>query len=402
MFSILKFIAAKPRTKDKTIFQMKSEQRSKISLVSYHNEYNYGTMLQAYALWRVIHDMGFDSEYISFNQGKPNKIYGKVKTAFKLFFTDFGKFYSTLFHVTQDEFWKCKEFASIKSEFDIFYNTNIPHTSIIYDPESFDKISTLYSKFIIGSDQTWSPYRYSKKNPFFLSFVRNHKLKNSYAPSIGTSNFPDNLKPVYKQELETFENLSCRENTGCRILETIVKKKVHHVIDPTLLLNVEKWNELAVPSVVKQKYILCYLLGTKKCIWNFAEELGRQNNIPVYYIVTSQTYLKHQNRLLGIGPGQFIGLIKDAEYICTDSYHGTLFSINYRKNFYSFMKRDGDIDRIDNSRIYDVLEELSLINRFKNDGDLSFEQDIDYSVVYPIIKNLREKSTQYLKMILDS
>lgn len=381
---------------------MKDTKVATVGLFSFHKEYNYGTMLQAYALYQSIKYLGFNAEYISFSQGKANSLRKKIKTATILFFKDFSGFQAALTNKKPNNFWNSPEFELTKKAFDEFHNKFIPHTESIYTPENYFELIPLYNKFVVGSDQTWSPYRYSKKNPLFLSFIDNGKLKHAYAPSIGTSNFPEDLKDLYRKELGDFNHISCREKAGCVILESILKRPIEYVLDPTLLLTADQWDELSLNQTISEKYILCYFLGNRSYVQKFAEKLSQETSLPIYYIVTTPHYLQFDNCLLGVGPRQFTSLIKNAEYVCTDSYHGTLFSINYQKTFYSFMKREGGLEAIDNSRILDILSNLNISNRFKLNNDFSFEQEIDYTKVTPIINKLRDASKRFLKSILDS
>ena len=108
---------------------------------------------------------------------------------------------------------------------------------------------------------------------------------------------------------------------------------------------------------------------------NFAECLGKKYNLPVYYIVTRPKFLRMQNPLMRVGPAEWIGLIRDARYIITDSYHGCLFSVNYRKNFYAFSKREGGLDNKDNIRIIEFLKMIGLESRFQDDINPKFLND---------------------------
>lgn len=381
---------------------MKDKKVATIALFSFHKEYNYGTMLQAYALYQSIKHLGFNAEYISFSQGKANSLSKKIKTAIILFFKDFRGFLSALTNNKPNDFWINPEFELTKKAFDEFHNKFIPHTEFIYTPENYLVLNQLYNKFVVGSDQTWSPYRFSKKNPLLLSFIDNNNLKHAYAPSIGTSNFPEDFNDLYRNELVGFNHISCREKAGCNILQNLLKRPIEYVLDPTMLLTADQWDKLSLNQTINEKYILCYFLGNRNYMQKFAEKLSQETSLPIYYVGTIPHYLQFNNCLLDVGPRQFISLIKNAEYVCTDSYHGTLFSINYQKNFYSFMKREGGLEAIDNSRILDILSSLNVTNRFKSNNDFSFEQEIDYTKVTPVVKNLRASSKRFLKGVLDS
>jgi len=373
----------------------------KIGLVSYPASYNYGTLLQAYALACVINKLGFDAEYISYQVSIPRSTNQRIVTGIKYLFTNWKALYCKLIRKSPYAQWGRKEFLTTKKGFDDFYNKFTPHSSKIYNNINIKTDILPYDNYIVGSDQTWSPYRFSESSPTFLSFIKNTKLKNAYAPSLGALTIPDELKPFYKRALGTFNHLSCREKSGCIALESLLRRKVEHVIDPAFLLKADQWDKLATQLEIGSPYILSYVLGQKKCISAFAEKLGNEKKLPVYYIVTSPFYLRKKNKLLGVTPTQFISLIKKAEYVCTDSFHGVIFAIIYKKQFYSFMKREGDIITIDNSRIIEMLSDLNLSSRFRFDSDTSLGGDIDYSIIDKKIEERINTSMSYLKDILE-
>lgn len=198
-----------------------------------------------------------------------------------------------------------------------------------------------------------------------------------------------------------FRNLSCRERQNCNLLESELLDKVEFVLDPTFLLSPSDWNSYIHEPIIEGKYILAYILGTRECISKFAEKLGEHNNLPVYYILTRPEYLSKDNLLKTIGPFDFVNLIENASFIVTDSFHGTILSINFEKNFYSFTKRDGSATTIDNDRIGTVLQEFELNDRLLNDEFANELGSIDYIRVKSKLENLRESSLNYLKTIIE-
>lgn len=375
----------------------------KIALISPHHEPNFGTMLQAFALAQAIKNIGYSSEYVSYNNFIKRSFIEKV-----IYYLSHPKEVVSRFtkrktksNIDDYSFFETDDFKATMDEFEHFYKKYIPFSLKKYNPNTIHSI-TGYSKYIVGSDQTWSPFLYNPSSINFLDFVKDDSLKNAYAPSLGTLNIPKSFHSIIKEKLTNFANLSCREKTNCNLIEGLTGKKVTHVLDPTLLLTPEQWNIVAKDvSHMPEKYILCYILGVKKCISDFAENLGEKKDIPVYYVATRPTYLQKENTLKGIGPSKFISLIKGAAYVVTDSFHGTLFSINYNCNFYCFDKREENGVRNDNGRIMEVLKDFELTNRFKSDGDRKFEEDILFDKISPFLEKCRTESLNYLKKILD-
>lgn len=368
----------------------------KIGLVSYHREANYGTMLQAYALAEAIQKHGYKCEYIDYYESLK-------KPALVLIIR---KCVSTIYHLFrlppsgEYGFFDTYEFRGIINAFKEFHKKYIPVSPLKYYYNTLDEINNKYDYFIVGSDQTWS--RSMNDTPYainFLPFVKDVNKKRSYAPSIGTIHLEEDYKKFLIHHLKSFSYLSCRERPNCDFLSIAIGKEIHFVVDPTLLLCREDWNTISTPPNINIKYILAYILGTKQCVSEFAERLGKEKGLPVYYIITRPEYLNKENVLNNVGPSEFIGLIRNAEYIVTDSFHGTLFSINYGKNFYSFNKRNTN-EGIDNDRILVFLNELNLNDRFRIDDDYRLSPDIDYYKHEKVLKELRESSTKYLLSLL--
>ena len=370
----------------------------KIGIVSYHSEPNYGTMLQAYALAKAIDMLGYNCEYIQY-RGITQKPWWKYHLHKAM-----AKVYHLVWPAKEEfAYFQSKEFSSIIAKFSSFHRRFIPCSSIEYNIDTINQANERYDCFVVGSDQTWSRYMNRLSSSInFLPFVEDRSKKKSYAPSIGSTHIDKDFLSRLIKELADFEALSCREKENCEYLTPLLGKDVTYVVDPTLLLRPSEWDNISLLPEKRGGYILAYILGVKKCISDFAERLGKEKGLPVYYILTRPEYLTKEHVLDSAGPQEFIGYIKSASYIVTDSFHGSIFSINYGRNFYSFAKRSvalGDLTN-DNDRIISFLTELQLANRFKSDDDISFEPDIDYRPVTEKLETLRETSWSYLKRIL--
>ena len=383
----------------------------KIALISCHKDPNYGTMLQAYALHKAIKKLGFNSEYLSYTTTP--KGWQRIKyiftTGIKVPLILLKKILYLIkkqHSINDFSFFTTPDFEQIMSAYASWHKKYIPCTTEVYNHLNITNILQLYDKFIVGSDQTWSPYRNMNYTAFyfnFLQFVNDSEKKCSYAPSFGTSSLlPYFTKRVIK-ELKTFNYVSCREGGISKVLYKEGNIHIEHVVDPTLLLTPQEWEEVALPITMPSKYILCYILGEKDCISEFAERLGGQTNIPVFYILTRPHYLNKPNLLNMIGPGEFITLIKNATYVCTDSFHGTIFSINFNVPFYSFTKRNTYDKTNDNDRIQEVLSTFNLLDRYKEDYDKNIlTPDINFDDANIILNQLRSKSIDFLRELLNA
>ena len=226
------------------------------------------------------------------------------------------------------------------------------------------------------------------------------KTKGSYAPSLGTCHLKEEYINKLKDKVCNFDFLSCREKHNSKLLTERFGRIVECVLDPTLLLSREEWLSIAEPFDVPDKYILCYILGTKHCISDFAETMGKKQSLPVYYIVSRPEYLGKNNALKDVTPGQFISLISKAECVVTDSFHGSLFSINFHCQFYAFTKRETTSGSMDNDRIGDFLDVLGITNRLKIDTDITPEPAVDFDKIDVVLNELRLNSKNYLTKML--
>ena len=371
----------------------------KIGLISYQFWYNYGTCLQAYALWKKIQMLGFDSEYIDFGWHYPH-YERKVTFASKI-----KSFIKKALDLDKDERLLAENNSINNRLFDEFRKQYI-HESLPIDIENLASIERQYSKFIVGSDQTWNPDCVEEKffKIFLLSFVRETEKKCAYAPSIGRSHVNEHCLELYRQYLSQFNYISCREASGCQILTKALNRDILQVIDPTLLLDTNDWATIASPPIKDKDYILCYILGDKNCICEFAKNLAKRENKKLYIVSKNISIFKkyHKHILCGVGPSEFIGLIKNCSCMVTDSFHGTIFSINFHKDFYTFHKRPGSSSESDNSRILDTLKQFGLEDRFREDADSSFCNHIEYNTVLPFLDKIRKESSSYLEKLLKS
>jgi hypothetical protein len=237
---------------------------------------------------------------------------------------------------------------------------------------------------------------------FFLPFAPKEAIKANYAPSIGVKEFDEKNVNKIKIQLAKFRYLSCREQSGSKILERISGKDVSTVLDPTLLVSKQEWEVYNKEPSDKGSYILQYFLGDIINCRKFVKRLSEYTGFPVIVLPHSYLDIKYNNgKLKYIGPDEFIGLVKNAKYICTDSFHGTAFAINYNIQFFCFKKlNDNEFDN-DNSRIVDIVSTFGLQDRLISDYKFpEIIKPIEYESVNRILSELRETSERYLKKVL--
>lgn len=370
----------------------------RIGLFSPSYSHNYGTVLQAFALQHYLDVNGFSSEYIQYCLFRNNIQKITFLLVHPLFLFRLLKNKKENKNALTYGYLQTDKYVDILKKNNAFCQKFIKYSQKKYCFFNTRELNQSYNLFIVGSDQTWSPeimYHYSV---FFLPFVTDQNKKASYACSFGTSNISDGYKRFLTRRLSSFGFLSCRDKSNAEMLTTLLHKEVHNVIDPTLLLNREEWSQYMSPIEMPRRYILCYILGEKQCISDYANKVGKEREIPVYHILTRPCHEQNKNLLVGIGCQEFLFLIANCELLVTDSFHGTIISINCERNVIAFDKYLGN--SYDNGRLEDVLNSFGLSSHYHKDTDMSAPEDIDYHLVHKILEEKRSKSYDYLNSIL--
>lgn len=384
----------------------------KIGIITYFYYYNYGTMLQGYALQKVMEREGngnFSSEIIDCRYGEKDLsfwYYFKIRVRrFFIYFTEIKKVIATFKKRDLTNARYREENNQKRQLFDAFVKQCCCMSENTYRQSSdLYPQPPIYDIYVTGSDQTWSP-KIGLRDSLFLGFAPKDKIKASYAPSIGVAAYTPEEEQFVREHLRGYQFVSCREKHGAEILQKLSPVPVETVLDPTLLLRAEEWREIALkPDQLPKKYILCYFIGERMYYRDFAKQLSKQLNLPLVFIPGSNTDMKTENHLVWkSGPREFLGLIDNAEVVLTDSFHGTIFSINFRRNFYSFIKHEG-AKAMDNMRIIDILGRLGQPDRLLTEytGNKIAYTPVDYSKTDSLLQAEREHSESYINNILAS
>lgn len=335
----------------------------KIAIITRRAGYNMGSSLQAYAMFKLFSKLGHDVTILNYDEYS-NYLLWRIKPIitkfifiifkcipFLKFF--FKKKYTSLLHI----FTQKKKFKDFEKEY-------LPLTSQKFkSSKDLSVTNGQYEAFICGSDQIWSPQMYDPA--YFLDFVKVGKTI-AYAPSIGVTE-TSSISTKAKQLIRKINYVSCREIEGSAVLSDIVKKPVKTVLDPTLMIEREDWEEI-IPKqkMIKEKYILTYFLHTQFFENNipnkFIKKLQKETG---YTIINIQMHnmlqvVEADCHLYDCGPLEFLNLIKNAEYIVTNSFHCCVFSFLFeRKFFVSKRFRKGDLKNNQNPRIYTLLETIN-------------------------------------------
>lgn len=341
----------------------------KIALLNLPVDNNYGGNLQRYALMKVLQDMGHDVTHIYLKYRRELPMYKKPYSYTKRFVLKY--FFNKNIHINQEGYFNRLEDLKIQKILP-FYNKYIKHTECCYSIRDVRrKTKGKFDAYIVGSDQVW---RKSMCIPigwrnFLLDFTKGEDVKRiAYAVSFGTdsSEYNEDDYDSFQKLFSTFDIVSVREKSAIKILNSIGCNTEYVVtcLDPTLLIEKSEWKKLFYSTKLEEPTkgkIFCYVLDMTKEIEKIINEKAKELKCPVVIAGLSNTTLSITEWLMSI---------YDADYVITDSYHGTVFSIIFKKRFiYCGNMRRG------NSRVESLFEILG------------FNTEIEKNTNSEIVKN---------------
>lgn len=355
-----------------------------VTWITYHN---FGTYLQAYALQRILKLLGYENYIISdsrFVKKNKNILWGVM---------------AQIYHSLGGNQIIAKGVKKANQCYNDFARNYLMIDNVW---SNFKDLEDRYDIFICGSDQIWSPI-VPLNSFYFLGFT--NKKKVAYAPSIGQRHLPECRIKMIKPFLESFSALSVREYTAKSALLNYINKKIDVVLDPTLLLPSEVWNNLVGRNEKsEQSYILCYLLSYNEVYIKLVKEFSNISKLPIKIIITDKRFLRYSNIPLFIGPMEFLKELKNAAYIFTDSFHGSIFAIHFKKRFWTFKRFNDNEENNQNSRIIDLFSILGIADYFVDEFDFIDKlnlPNINYDMVNEKITVERDYSLNYLKSALE-
>lgn len=359
----------------------------KVDFITRHAIPNYGSILQTYATQEVLKKLNCDSEVINYIR--------LDETADKTIATNCNIEGSGIKSKIKKLGYLILQAPNVKhmhKKFSKYRNIYLKQTSREYN--SIEELRNNLPKadvYCTGSDQVWAKIGgVNYDEAYFLSFVPEDKKCISYAASLGKSKIDKELEKKLPELLKKYETILVRENTAEQIIKEKGFTNVKQVVDPTLLLNSEEWSKLAEKTKLDGKeYILVYQLHHNKQMENYLKELKKHTKLPIYRVHPSFYYgLKPGKFIYLPTPGEFISYIKNAKYIVTDSFHGTVFSLIFNKNFVDILP--GETSTRIESILKLVKQENRIIKDFNNFNWL--ENNIEYSEINKIIEKERDES----------
>lgn len=314
----------------------------KVGIMTLFQNYNYGAALQAFALQRVIRDLGYDVETIQYTR---TAVDTNKRDYISEFYHKCVRTIAGLLLPSKHVPLPSNQSGTRKRLFEQFINDNMKVSQKQYTKDTIAESCLIYDTFVCGSDNIWNKNLFDSS--FMLDFVPDDKAKVAYAPGMSTDSLTPSQQKLFIDPISRINHISCREKIGASVIEKYLQVKVPVVCDPTLLICTDKWREVEnKPNYeLPERYIFAYVCGrnelTNRAIYNLHLKTG----LPVIvipdmaenYNLDSDEYM-----FLGdVGPAEFLYLVDHSNIVVTDSFHGTVFSCIFQKEFYSFDRFNG-------------------------------------------------------------
>lgn len=363
---------------------------------------NYGGIIQNFALQKALKNEG----YFPVTVRRDNY----EKFSLRLFLSSVkNKTYNQLLGKKRKEFTR-KELDLVYSKMEDFIQKNINVTERIFSTDGLRSHfhSQKYSAVIVGSDQTWRPKYSPNILNYYLDFIKSNNLitKISYASSFGTDEweYNDQEKNACTKLIKLFDAVSVREDSGINLCLEHFGMKAQLVLDPTLLLEKNEYLDVFKSSIRKRMGLFTYVLDRSSVKNNFIEQVSQKLRLPIFSnqpkkSINDVSNFHSLDEYMYPSVEDWLSSFHNAEFVITDSFHGTVFSIIFNKPFISIVNSERGA-----SRFLSLLKLFSLEDRLVSSIDLfDFEKlydPIDYEAVNTTLEDLRNDSKQFLKFAL--
>lgn len=366
----------------------------KAALISFHNAYNYGACLQAYALQEAVDRLGVECEYIDYiNERRANGYKVSVRIANSIKEKNLK---GIIKNVCGAPFvW------SRGKKFDRFYSSHLRKTDKVYSSASEASVlEKEYDKFIVGSDQVWNDGHNGGDPAYFLDFVADNKKKISYSSSFGIAEIPESEHKRFSKLLNNIDCLSTREKHGVELIEKLTGRHAHLVLDPVFLLDAEEWRKL-IPQGKKDCDYTFYYMNARFNPNDFGRVTGWKENKKhiLSSSVSPKDFLKRDQKItFAMAPEEFLQEIDNAQLVVTTSFHCLAFAIILHKPFVAILSGDEGRDE----RLLNLLQITGLEDRiFSRRMTLEdVNKPIDFDMAEERLRPYREYSKSFLKAAL--
>lgn len=341
----------------------------KVCCVTFDRTINYGSCLQAYALKTAVDSIKINGDLCSYELlalgiVRDRERHGKLSSKYAFYIV-----------------WPF---------FSGFYRRNMKYVNISTMAD-IDKLNDQFDAFVCGSDVIWNPSFTYGSDVYFLKFA--NKYAFSYAASFGRLKMNQEYLSSLQEKLSNLRQISVRESSAAEIIEENTNYHAKVVVDPVLLLSAEQWNQIASNKANGREYIFVYATHITDTIRQVCDQLQKLTGLRIIRSSTNLKYcLKYKTTLCT--PERWIGLIRDARYIITNSFHATVFSTIYRKDFFTVVSEEKEGIYV---RMHDFLIQFGLENRMISSPDAISDENVNYSRYDEGIDRLIRDSHAYLR-----
>lgn len=363
----------------------------KVGILTFPNSISYGATMQMYALYRAVQALGHEAEIINYHNAymKEERHHDKRKSA------PVKRFLRTRARMLTH--------ARLYSAFKRFESERM----VLYPAHAFSERQKLaavggrYDTVVCGSDQVWNPRITDSDMSYFLDFCGENTRRVSYAPSFGIEEFSQEFTAAVQEQLKRFAAVSVREKVGSDFVQSLIPQEVSVVADPTFLLEPEDWETMEkVHPAAEGEYILYFAVHRSEQLFRRCRELSRRCGMKVV-VVGGNAIKRLKNRdpmldfAVDVTPSEWLYLMHHARYVVTDSFHGTVFSVMFHRDFFVQYPRHA------NARLVHLIGELGLGARVLSENTPFTTDSIVYENVDRRRVEMQTLSKEFLTKALE-
>ncbi len=353
----------------------------KIATLTYQRHDNIGAMLQCYALQKKIINSGNNNviiDYICDAADRPFSIASFRVKGLKKYLTSIIGVISRIPKVPAFNKFRINDLVLSKK----------------YNKRTIHEIDGKFDGYIVGSDNVWNSKLTGLDKNYFLDFVTDDRRKVSYAASMGLAEPPVAEREAFAKALSHFAIVTTREEATAKNLESISGREVFDSCDPTIFLTRNEWDRIAIEPKESFRYVLAYHMSPSSSFVKFVKEFAKRKGLQIIYVPFPYGVCKCHMKP-SIGPYEWLGYIRNADYVITDSFHGCVFSSIYERNLIIKVSQLGE-------RIQNLANKLGIEERMvKTVDDAVRLPELDYSEVRERLDRYRMQGIKNLNKILD-
>ena len=343
-------------------------REKRIGIITFHNSRNYGAVLQAYALQKKLSEYFGVAEVIDYRNAEIERSLrlrpGKVQS-FSAFFRYVLAF---IFRMHK------------KAAFDQFLHKYV-RKSQKAGRVDLKQLSDVYDIYICGSDQVWNTELTGGDESYFLDFAGDDKCKAAYAASFGDTQIE--ISADMQKWLQKFGLITLREEGRCQELEALLHRPVKVCCDPTILLTGNMWRKIASGRLCRKPYVFLMMIEESGKVQEYAQKLAKEKNL---ILVSNKNCMRF---FLHLTPADFLSWVCHAEYVVINSFHGTVFSLIFEKQFVSCRYSDqGNLK----TRIAELLDKAGLGHRVTDNAGLDVDENVPWENVRDTLGQMRQYS----------